>query len=121
MRMQTYYLVPFIVRTFENALNFILQDDNAPTQSAVVTEKKQELGLKTLRRPSRSPDMNPIAHVWSFISAVDRILLRLLYSFDKPFFQAWEQMPQSQLHRLILSMLRRISALLFERGGYTRY
>ena len=37
-------------------------------RSAVVAEKKQELCLRTLRWPSRSPDMNPIEHMWSFIN-----------------------------------------------------
>ena len=62
------HLMPFIETTFGNAQNCILQDDNAPAhRSAVVAEKKRELGLRTLRWPSRSADMNPIEYLWSFL------------------------------------------------------
>ena len=43
----------------------IFQDDNAPPHSArIVTDSLAQEGFEKLQWQSRSPDMNPIEHVW---------------------------------------------------------
>ena len=55
------HFVPFTTSKFGGLQNCILQDDNAPRHRASsVQQLKEQLGIRTLRWPSRSPDMNPI-------------------------------------------------------------
>lgn len=119
------HLMPFVDREFQGVQNCILQDDNAPPHRAhIVTELKRDIGLRTLRWPSRSPDMNPIEHVWSYMKLmINRQTnpptnlqhLRTLMN------DIWLQMPQDLLRRLVLTLPKRVHALLLSRGAYTRY
>ena len=57
------HLMPFVQRIFGGVHLCILQDDNAaPHRAAQVQRLKHQLGMRTLRWPSRSPDMNPFEH-----------------------------------------------------------
>lgn len=117
-------LLPFIQEAFGGVGNCILQDDNAPPhRAAVVQQLKENVNLRTLRWPSRSPDMNPIEHVWD-------ILKRSIQRGNPPqnvaelqaaITAAWQQLPQDTLRRLVLGMPRRVAALLQARGGFTKY
>lgn len=117
-------LLPFATAAYGGVNNCILQDDNAPPhRAAVVTQLKEELHIRTLRWPSRSPDMNPIEHVWDFLK---RTIQREnppqnVAQLRQAIADAWQGLPQDYLRRLILGMPRRVSALLAARGGYTRY
>ena len=43
----------------------IFQDENArPHRARIVTDSPAQEGIKDLQWPSRSPEMNPIEHVW---------------------------------------------------------
>ena len=118
------HLMPFINSKFGGTQNCILQDDNAtPHRAAAVTQLKQELGLQTLRWPSRSPDMNPIEHVWSYMK-------RMIHRENPPtnlrqlrerMIDIWSHIPQDIIRRLCLSLPRRVHALLLAKGAYTRY
>ena len=119
------HLLPFMTQIYGDTANWILQDDNAaPHRAAVVARLKEHLGIRTLRWPARSPDMNPIEHVWDYLK-------RQVQQRDPPpqtlrelrdsVVDVWQQTPQDFLRRLVLGMPRRISALLHARGGYTRY
>lgn len=116
---------PFIVDKFGGTENCILQDDNAtPHRATCVQEFKQELGIRTLKWPSRSPDMNPIEHVWSYMK-------KKIHNFGNPpenlqqledaMRECWDQLPQTFLRRLICGMPRRVTSLLTARGGHTQY
>jgi transposase len=118
------HAIPFMQQVFGGLNNCILQDDNAPAhRAAAVQLLKQQLGVRSLRWPSRSPDMNPIEHVWSFLK---RAIQRenppdSLRQLREALHNAWQQLPQRLLQQLILGMPRRITALIQARGGYTRY
>lgn len=116
---------PFMVAKFGGTNNCILQDDNAtPHRAACVRLFKEELGIRTLKWPSRSPDMNPIEHVWSYMK---RIIQnhgnppQTLQQLQNAMVECWDQTPQPFIRRLICGMPRRISSLLNARGGHTRY
>lgn len=118
------HLVPFVLREYNGPANCILQDDNAaPHRAAAVQLRKQQLQLRTLRWPSRSPDMNPIEHVWSYMKR--RIHQQQppqnLQQLRQVMMDCWREIPQDYVRRLVLGMPRRINDLLLARGGYTRY
>ena len=118
------HLLPFMNRTFGGTANCILQDDNAPAhRAAAVQQLKEQMEIRTLRWPSRSPDMNPIEHVWSALkrSITVNHQPQNIAQLREALVETWRQLPQHLLQRLILGMPRRISALLLARGGYTRY
>jgi len=118
------HFVPFANSAFGGLQHCILQDDNAPPhRAAAVRHLKEQLGIRSLRWPSRSPDMNPIEHAWDFVkrSISRENPPRNVAELSETVRQAWRNLPQSTINRLVLSMPRRVTALLNARGAYTRY
>lgn len=105
--------------------NFVLMHDNArPHVAGVVTQFLEEVGITTMNWPARSPDMNPIEHLWDIIKR--RIRRRSppptnVEQLKTMLFEEWDSVSQDDIQRLIHSMPRRIEALRKARGGNTRY
>ncbi|GFT99564.1 transposable element Tcb2 transposase [Trichonephila clavipes] len=111
-------LLPY-VRLFRGAmgLQFLSMDDNAPCHRTVAAEQLLESeDIERMDWPARSPDLNPIEHVWDFLGrrlAAARTLppvtireLRLALQDE------WSAMPQQLIDTLILSMGRRCETCL---------
>lgn len=105
--------------------NFIFQDDNAPAhRAAEVNEFCEVSGVRRLPWPSRSPDLNPIEHVWDAIGR--RINSRpqppnSLRELEAWVQVEWQSLPQNYVDSLIDSVPRRIRAVIEANGGHTRY
>ena len=55
------------IRTDPSA-DWMYMDDNATCHRSLVTNAfKTQAGIRTLRWPARSPDLNPIENVWSLL------------------------------------------------------
>ncbi|GFX83876.1 transposable element Tcb2 transposase [Trichonephila clavipes] len=106
------------VRLFRGAmgLQFLFMDDNAPCHRTVAA--KQLLESEDIERmdwPARSPDLNPIEHVWDFLGR--RLAARTLppvtiRELRLALQDEWAAMPQQLIDTLILSMGRRCETCL---------
>ncbi|GFW76908.1 transposable element Tcb2 transposase [Trichonephila clavipes] len=114
-------LLPY-VRLFRGAmgLQFLFMDDNAPCHRTVAA--KQLLESEDIERmdwPARSPDLNPIEHVWDFLGR--RLAARTLppvtiRELGLALQDEWAAMPQQLIGTLILSMGRRCETCLAVSG-----
>ena len=116
-------LVPFARHYFGD--NYRYQDDNAtPHRARVVLDFLQQGNVTKMEQPPRSPDCNPIEHLWDELG-------RAISSMDNPphnldelrqaLLDKWAQFPVQHLQRLVASMPRRLAAIIAARGGNTRY
>ncbi|GFY24552.1 transposable element Tcb2 transposase [Trichonephila clavipes] len=119
-------LLPY-VRLFRGAMGlpFLFMDDNAPCHRTVAA--KQLLEIEYIERmdwPARSPDLNPIEHVWDFLGR--RLAARTLppvtiRELRLALQDEWAAMPQQLIDTLILSMGRRCETCLAVRGDHIPY
>ena len=116
-------LVPFARHYFGD--NYRYQDDNAtPHRARVVLDFLQQGNVTKMEQPPRSPDCNPIEHLWDEFG-------RAISSMDNPpqnldklrqaLLDKWAQIPVQRLQRLVVSMPRRLATIIAARGGNTRY
>lgn len=115
-------IVP-LARTIGPDFQFL--DDNArPHRAQIVMQAIEEGEIQHLPLPARSPDLNPVEHVWDMLTrALDNhrpapLTLRELRTVLP---QLWDDLPQDDIDHLILSMPRRVHAVIQARGGHTRY
>ncbi|GFX09646.1 transposable element Tcb2 transposase [Trichonephila clavipes] len=110
-------LLPY-VRLFRGAmgLQFLFMDDNAPCHRTVASEQLLESeDIERMDWPARSPDLNPIEHVWDFLGR--RLAARTLppvtiRELRLALQDEWAAMPQQLIDTLILSMSRRCETCL---------
>ncbi|GFS92895.1 transposable element Tcb2 transposase [Trichonephila clavipes] len=119
-------LLPY-VRLFRGAmgLQFLFMDDNAPCHRTVAAEQLLESeDIERMDWPARSPDLNPIKHVWDFLGR--RLAARTLppvtiRELRLALQDEWAAMPQQLIDTLILSMGRRCETCLAVRGDHILY
>ncbi|GFV60929.1 transposable element Tcb2 transposase [Trichonephila clavipes] len=119
-------LLPY-VRLFRGAmgLQFLFMDDNAPCHRTVAAEKLLESeDIERMDWPARSPDLNPIEHVWDFLGR--RLAARTLppvtiRELRLALQDEWAAMFQQLIDTLILSMGRRCETCLVVRGDHIPY
>ncbi|GFW00342.1 transposable element Tcb2 transposase [Trichonephila clavipes] len=114
-------LLPY-VRLFRGAmgLQFLFMDDNAPCHRTVTSEQLLESeDIERMDWLARSPDLNPIEHVWDFLGR--RLTARTLSpvtirELRLALQDEWAAMPQQLIDTLILSMSRRCETCLAVSG-----
>ncbi|GFY19201.1 transposable element Tcb2 transposase [Trichonephila clavipes] len=119
-------LLPY-VRLFRGAmgLQFVFMDDNAPCHRTVAVEQLLESEvIERLDWLARSPDLNPIEHVWDFLGR--RLATRTLppvtiRELRLALQDEWAAMPQQLIDILILSMGRRCETYLGVRRDHVPY
>lgn len=105
--------------------DFVFMHDNArPHTARVVRDYLNAVAITQMNWPARSPDMNPIEHVWDNLGRrvhqrnpsprnVEELKLALV--------EEWENLPQEMIDGIIGGMRKRIQALIRARGSHTRY
>ena len=101
------------------------QHDNARPHTAIVTRDfLTNNHINTLPWPALSPDLNPIEHLWDRIDRDVRnqiVQPRTPHQLAQAVMNAWNQVPQMDIRRLVLSMRRRCTAVVAAQGGHTTY
>ena len=119
-------LRPELVPLLRRQLNpMVFQQDNARPHMARLTQDflRQE-GINILPWPSKSPDLNPIEHLWDELGHrvrgrqnVPQTVRQLEWALQ----QEWNNIPRRTARRLCTSMGSRLCACSQSAGGHTRY
>ena len=108
-----------------NVRREVLQQDNARPHTARVTmDFLAQNNVTVLPWASRSPDLNPIEHLWDNLDRCVRHRQQqsqTLQQLRDALQDEWRRIPQRHLRRLIHSMPNRCQAVIDARGGNTRY
>ncbi|GFS68477.1 transposable element Tcb2 transposase [Trichonephila clavipes] len=98
------------VRPYAAAIgnDFILMDDNArPHRARIVEEYLEYHGLERMEWPARSPDLNPIEHLWDYLGREVAALNpppRSLHELKQGLLCVWSSLPIPVSDNLINSM-----------------
>ncbi|GFT46648.1 transposable element Tcb2 transposase [Trichonephila clavipes] len=98
------------VRPYAAAIgnDFILMDDNGrPHRAGIVEEYLEDHGLERMERPARSPDLNPIEHLWDYLGREVAALNpppRSLHELKQGLLCVWSSLPIPVSDNLINSM-----------------
>ncbi|GFX75559.1 transposable element Tcb2 transposase [Trichonephila clavipes] len=98
------------VRPYAAAIgnDFILMDDNArPHRAQIVEEYREDPGLERMEWTARSPDLNPIEHLWDYLGREVAALNpppRSLHELKQGLLCVWSSLPIPVSDNLINSM-----------------
>ncbi len=103
--------------------DFIFQQDLAPAHTAKGTKNWfNDHGVTVLDWPANSPDLNPIENIWSIIKRKMRDTRPNNADDLKTAIKATcVSITPEQCHKLIASMPRCIDAVIYAKGGPTKY
>ena len=116
-----------VVHPYAGAMwpHFLLMDDNArPHRARLVEEFLEEEGIPRMEWPARSPDLNPIEHVWAELQnrvSTRQVTPRTRVELRAAVLEEWQAIPQQTIRNIISSMCRRCQAVTDARGGNTDY
>ena len=119
------HIYPLSFSLGDPSSEWILMDDNAPPHRANVTRSyKQSAGIRTLDWPAKSPDLNPIEHVWASLKRSVRRQLCPGDDLNRLEFllrREWDRLDQEMIRNLISSMPNRIRKVIERRGDESGY
>jgi hypothetical protein len=100
----------------------VLQQDGArPHVGARTTAWLRRNRIRTMDWPARSPDMNPLETVWSFIQhRVDRCGPASRSELEQFWRQEWNSIPQSVIDQTVRSYERRLREVVKQEGRTIR-
>lgn len=105
--------------------NFLFMHDNArPHTAVVVRQYLQEVGIPVMEWPARSPDLNPIEHMWDELKRRVRsrnVAPVNIQELQNAIKEEWDAIPQDFIKHLVESMENRCQAVIRARGGNTSY
>ena len=116
---------PTVVPLFVRRPNLVFMHDNArPHAARLTTAHLANMGIPVIPWPSKSPDLNPIEHLWDELERRIRNRPNLptsLQQLQDALLEEWEAIPREVWRKLIFSMRKRCQAVVTAYGGHTRY
>jgi hypothetical protein len=116
------HVVPFAPYIGDNFI--YMQDSARPHIAGIVNQYFDQVGIVRMNWPARSPDLNPIEHLWDIVGRKIRNLQQppaTLPELRLKLTQVWEEFEQEEVRNVIDSMPRRMRAVINARGGNTSY
>jgi transposase len=119
-----YILQPHLMHVIDRQKEFFQQDNARPHTARVAMDYHEQNNINVLPWPSKSPDLNPIEHLWDQLDK--RVRQRqpppqTLDQLRQMLQQEWQTIPRNNVRNLIESMPRRCRAVLAASGGHTRF
>ena len=119
------FVWPIINVLSEPQSNWLFMNDNSTCHTSNLSQAKgHELGLYRLNWSSKSPDLNPIEHVWSWMKRQVKKRLRAWDNMDRLeqlVREAWQNLPQVVIDGLIESVTDRVREVIIKKSGVTHY
>ena len=117
-------LQPHVDPIMQNNGRIFQQDNARPHTARIATAYLQNNNIPVLPWSSKSPDLNPIVHLWDELDRrvrerqpVPQLLQQLVVALQAE----WTNIPLQVIRNLTSSMGRRCQAVIDVRGGHTRY
>ena len=88
----------------------------------VVLDFLQQGNVTKMEQPARSPDCNPIEHIWDELGRAITGMYNLPHNLGEPhqaLLYEWAEIPVECLQRFVASMPWRLAAIIAARGGNT--
>lgn len=107
--------------------HWIFQHDSDPKHTAYNVRQWLLYNVpKTLDHPPQSPDLNPIEHIWDELDRRIRVpevrsTITDKHSLKTALERAWSTISADVTENLVLSMPRRLQAVINAKGGPTKY
>lgn len=106
--------------------NIVFIQDNSPVHTARIVREwfEEHPDIQTVRWPTKSPDLNPIEHLWA--AAVrnwgDERNIRTADDLHRNVMSVWEQLRRTTIcENIVSSMPRRLQECIDNNGFYIRY
>lgn len=116
-------LVPFLESSNDSEL--IFQQDNAAIHKSRYTQEwLQSKNIKTMERPTCSPDQNPIENIWGILARrvfAENRQYQSVFDLKEVVIEEWRAISQEMRTKLVDSMPDRIFELIQNQGGPTHY
>lgn len=120
-----YVCKPVLLDFYNSKPDATLMEDNAPIhRSRKTNEWREAAGIRKLKWPSRSPDLNPIENIWNKLKREfhrewynhrSRRTTQLMLRY------AWSSISIEYVNRLINSMPSRMQQVIDAKGGSIKY
>lgn len=102
-----------------------MQDNARPHVATVTMQHLKSAGVDLLSWPARSPDLNPIEHLWDILgrrlSSAYEFPPATLHQLQNRLIEQWDLINTEEIDKLILSMPNRLSECVTKKGGHTHY
>ncbi|KAJ4451911.1 hypothetical protein ANN_03389 [Periplaneta americana] len=94
------HMMPFAPFIGQNVT--LMHDNVRPHTARCVVQYLEEVGIRTLDLATRSPDINPIEHMWHMLGRnVQRRDVNTLVQLRPTLLEEWDLIPQEDLQRLV--------------------